>query len=91
MMTTSELMEKPRPNRHRPMSPALAVRRSEATADDIAEDVAAAAATYERMLDNHGGNVTRAAESAGVARRYFQILKARVAKKTSSSPDGGVT
>jgi DNA-binding NtrC family response regulator len=35
----------------------------------------------ERMLDNHGGNVTRAAESAGVARRYFQILKARVAKK----------
>jgi DNA-binding NtrC family response regulator len=35
----------------------------------------------ERMLDTHGGNVTRAAESAGVARRYFQILKARVAKK----------
>lgn len=35
----------------------------------------------ERMLQSHGGNVTRAAESAGVARRYFQILKARVAKK----------
>jgi two-component system, NtrC family, response regulator HydG len=35
----------------------------------------------ERMLESHGGNVTRAAESAGVARRYFQILKARVAKK----------
>lgn len=35
----------------------------------------------ERMLESHRGNVTRAAESAGVARRYFQILKARVAKK----------
>jgi DNA-binding NtrC family response regulator len=35
----------------------------------------------ERMLEKHGGNVTRAAESAGVARRYFQILKARVARK----------
>ena len=35
----------------------------------------------ERMLESHGGNVTRAAETAGVARRYFQILKARVAKK----------
>jgi DNA-binding NtrC family response regulator len=34
----------------------------------------------ERMLASHGGNVTRAAESAGVARRYFQILKARVAR-----------
>ncbi len=43
----------------------------------------------ERMLDNHGGNVTRAAESAGVARRYFQILKARVAKKTTTG--GSVT
>jgi two-component system, NtrC family, response regulator HydG len=41
----------------------------------------------ERMLDNHGGNVTRAAESAGVARRYFQILKARVAKKKDDSDD----
>ena len=40
----------------------------------------------QRMLDNHGGNVTRAAESAGVARRYFQILKARVAKK-KDGPD----
>jgi DNA-binding NtrC family response regulator len=30
-----------------------------------------------RMLQNNGGNVTRAAESAGVARRYFQTIKAR--------------
>jgi DNA-binding NtrC family response regulator len=30
-----------------------------------------------RMLENHGGNVTRAAEAAGVARRYFQTIKAR--------------
>jgi transcriptional regulator with GAF, ATPase, and Fis domain len=35
----------------------------------------------ERMLARHGGNVTRAAESAGVARRYFQIIKARAIKK----------
>ncbi|HEX2734776.1 MAG TPA: helix-turn-helix domain-containing protein, partial [Polyangiaceae bacterium] len=41
----------------------------------------------ERMLDTHGGNVTRAAESAGVARRYFQILKARVAKKKDDTDD----
>ena len=33
-----------------------------------------------RILSRHGGNVTRAAESAGVARRYFQVLKARVGK-----------
>jgi hypothetical protein len=38
------------------------------------------------MLESHGGNVTRAAESAGVARRYFQILKARVAKKKAAGP-----
>jgi len=43
----------------------------------------------ERMLDNHGGNVTRAAESAGVARRYFQILKARVAKKKTGASSVG--
>ena len=30
-----------------------------------------------RLLSRHGGNVTRAAESAGIARRYLQILKAR--------------
>jgi two-component system, NtrC family, response regulator HydG len=33
------------------------------------------------VLDRHSGNVTHAAESAGVARRYFQILKARVEKR----------
>jgi DNA-binding NtrC family response regulator len=34
-----------------------------------------------RVLDRHSGNVTHAAESAGVARRYFQILKARLEKR----------
>lgn len=34
-----------------------------------------------RVLDRHAGNVTHAAESAGVARRYFQILKARLEKR----------
>ena len=33
-----------------------------------------------RLLEEHNGNVTHAAESAGVARRYFQILKARTSK-----------
>ena len=31
----------------------------------------------ERVLQEHGGNVVHAARAAGVARRYFQILKAR--------------
>jgi DNA-binding NtrC family response regulator len=31
----------------------------------------------ERVLAKHGGNVARAAESSGLARRYFQILRAR--------------
>ncbi len=31
----------------------------------------------EKMLERHGGNVRRAAEAAGIARRYFQILRAR--------------
>ena len=30
-----------------------------------------------RVLDAHGGNVARAAAASGVARRYFQILRAR--------------
>ncbi|HEX7671915.1 MAG TPA: sigma 54-interacting transcriptional regulator [Polyangiaceae bacterium] len=34
----------------------------------------------QRILGRHGGNVTRAAESAGIARRYFQVLKARARK-----------
>lgn len=29
------------------------------------------------ILDQHGGNVTRAAEASGIARRYFHRLKAR--------------
>ncbi|MEM9071205.1 MAG: sigma 54-interacting transcriptional regulator [Myxococcota bacterium] len=31
----------------------------------------------QAMLQRHDGNVTRAAEAAGVARRYFQVVKAR--------------
>ncbi len=31
----------------------------------------------ERVLDQHGGNVSRAAEASGLARRYFQIIRAR--------------
>ncbi|HVZ34451.1 MAG TPA: sigma 54-interacting transcriptional regulator [Polyangiaceae bacterium] len=38
-----------------------------------------------RVLDRHSGNVTHAAESAGVARRYFQILKARLEKRRKDS------
>lgn len=33
-----------------------------------------------KVLDAHGGNVTRAATASGVARRYFQLLRARHAK-----------
>jgi DNA-binding NtrC family response regulator len=32
------------------------------------------------MLERHGGSVSRAAAASGVARRYFQILRARHAK-----------
>ena len=31
----------------------------------------------ERVLAKHGGNVARAADASGIARRYFQILRAR--------------
>ena len=34
-------------------------------------------AYVESMLARHGGNVTQAARTAGVARRYFQRLKQR--------------
>lgn len=29
------------------------------------------------VLERHGGNVTRAAAASGVARRYFQLLRAK--------------
>jgi hypothetical protein len=29
------------------------------------------------MLEQHGGNVRKAAEASGVAHRYFQFLRAR--------------
>jgi transcriptional regulator with GAF, ATPase, and Fis domain len=31
----------------------------------------------ERILDRHQGNVARAADASGIARRYFQLLRAR--------------
>ncbi|MBL8739994.1 MAG: sigma 54-interacting transcriptional regulator, partial [Myxococcales bacterium] len=31
----------------------------------------------EKMLSKHGGNVSRAAQASGIARRYFQIVKSR--------------
>jgi DNA-binding NtrC family response regulator len=31
----------------------------------------------KRMLDAHGGNVTHAAKAAGVARRYFRLLRSK--------------
>jgi two-component system, NtrC family, response regulator HydG len=34
----------------------------------------------ERLLARHGGNVSRAAAAAGIARRYFQILRARASR-----------
>jgi DNA-binding NtrC family response regulator len=36
----------------------------------------------KRVLAHHGGNVTRAAEAAGVAKRYFQLLKAKYSGST---------
>ena len=34
----------------------------------------------ERLLAQHDGSVAKAAEAAGIARRYFQLLRARTAK-----------
>ncbi|MGH7296648.1 MAG: helix-turn-helix domain-containing protein, partial [Polyangiaceae bacterium] len=31
----------------------------------------------QRVLDLHGGNVSRAAAASGIALRYFQLLKAK--------------
>jgi DNA-binding NtrC family response regulator len=36
----------------------------------------------KQVLAHHGGNVTRAAEAAGVAKRYFQLLKAKYSGST---------
>lgn len=36
----------------------------------------------ERVLAKTGGNVVRAAEASGVARRYFQLLRAKLLPKT---------
>jgi two-component system, NtrC family, response regulator HydG len=33
-----------------------------------------------KVLDEHGGNVSRAAAASGIARRYFQLLRARIGR-----------
>jgi transcriptional regulator with GAF, ATPase, and Fis domain len=38
----------------------------------------------ERLLTIHGGNVARAAAASGVARRYFQLIRARVSGKAAA-------
>jgi len=43
----------------------------------------------KHVLDANGGNVTRAAASAGVARRYFHRLKAKVSGQSVASPASG--
>ncbi|NUQ76125.1 MAG: sigma 54-dependent Fis family transcriptional regulator [Polyangiaceae bacterium] len=35
----------------------------------------------EHVLDQHGGNVARAAAASGIARRYFQLIRARTRKQ----------
>lgn len=42
-----------------------------------------------RALAAHGGNVARAAAASGIARRYFQIIKARQPVTTEGSGDRG--
>ena len=37
-------------------------------------------AYVERVLAQHGGNVVRAAAASGIARRYFQLIRARQAR-----------
>jgi hypothetical protein len=37
----------------------------------------------QNVLDRHGGDATKAAAASGIARRYFQLLRARQAGKTS--------
>ena len=39
----------------------------------------------DHILSVHDGNVTRAAAAAGVARRYFHLLRAKYAKSESQS------
>jgi hypothetical protein len=37
-------------------------------------------AYIERVLTQHGGSVARAAAASGIARRYFQLIRARQAR-----------
>lgn len=39
-----------------------------------------------RVLEKHNGNVVRAAEASGIARRYFQIINARTKRRGGTSP-----
>jgi hypothetical protein len=33
------------------------------------------------VLEQHGGNVARAAAASGIARRYFQLIRARTRRQ----------
>jgi DNA-binding NtrC family response regulator len=35
----------------------------------------------EHVLEQHGGNVARAAAASGIARRYFQLIRARTRRQ----------
>ena len=37
----------------------------------------------QTVLDRHGGDATKAAQASGIARRYFQLLRARQAGRTA--------
>jgi DNA-binding NtrC family response regulator len=39
----------------------------------------------ERVLAQHGGNVTRAAAASGIALRYFQLVRARTKARTEGA------
>jgi hypothetical protein len=38
----------------------------------------------QTVLDRHQGDATRAAQASGIARRYFQLLRARQAGKVGA-------
>jgi len=43
----------------------------------------------QRAMEEHGGNVTRAAAAAGVAKRYFQLLRAKLLGDGGDASDPG--
>lgn len=69
-----------------PAAGADAVERVLAMGLPLVEARAKVVAEFEarylaKVLEQHGGNVSRAAASSGIARRYFQLLRARAEEK----------